>query len=315
MVSQQLYIFWVLTFALGVGSSKLKSASLLQSGTNVEMGNGYHDRTHLRSAHPKIAIYTDNFGGYDVVREDLIPHVPPDVRAFYFLDETTLKKNEAALEKWKEQGWEFVVHDLLAGTSVVEPERLTAKELKFSPPDWLLTGPWEWLIHHDANIYFQVDWEGESGFQFFQERQHQALVLLDFCHAHARCCGVGNGFQCLEHDVEYLQNHPEKVSKSFVSILSWRDAVKKRLEDKTLSMPHYFDLCILMRNLKHQKAGAVLDAFNTTFHKMHEVQRDQQFLPVFLEESRLTGDTDAVNRSLLNKVFHFSRLRPHSRQD
>ncbi|OLP99099.1 hypothetical protein AK812_SmicGene18380 [Symbiodinium microadriaticum] len=51
---------------------------------------------------------------------------------------------------------------------------------------------------------------------------------------------------------------------------------------------------VIFRNLKHAKAHKVRDAFEKTFLKCHEIQRDQFVVPFFLWQDGLDEDTEAA---------------------
>ena len=204
--------------------SRDDSASLLQSKTDVKRGQLH---STISTNMTKIAIYTANFGGYDPITDidDHIADVPDGVRAFYFSDSQTLEKNAGALQKWKEHGWEMIPYELLPGNEVMEPERLTAKELKFTPPDWLLHGSWDWLIHYDSHYYLNA----KTLLPFLQQREHMALVLHDYCYFYKECCGEGNGFKCFEHDMDFFA---ERFSNENSEKQGQDDRVEKDCGDK-----------------------------------------------------------------------------------
>ncbi|CAK9074533.1 SEC14 cytosolic factor, partial [Durusdinium trenchii] len=71
------------------------------------------------------------------VRATNISCVPHNIDAFYFLDESGIQQNAAALKIWEKRGWKVMSYDMIPGTEGVDSARLTGKELKFAPPKWL----------------------------------------------------------------------------------------------------------------------------------------------------------------------------------
>ena len=127
----------------------------------------------------KIAVYTENIGGYDEVRMEDIPSVPSGMDAFYFADSETLKKHEDAFALWRKNGWTTMEYrDMQQGTKQVSGQRLTAKKVKFDPPDWITEGKWDWLVHFDAQKCVRL----EQLPSFIQKRSNASLILQDWCH-------------------------------------------------------------------------------------------------------------------------------------
>ena len=284
------------------------NTSLLQSKVDVKRAQLHPTNSTIVS---RIAIYTTNFGGYDGITDDRIADVPEGVRAFYFLDDTTLKKNQQVLQKWERQGWEIIPYKLLPGTELMEPERVTSRELKFTPPDWLLHGSWDWLVHFDSHYYFNAT----RLISFVQQHKHEALILHDFCYAYKPCCGEGNGSMCFEYDMYFIfDKYPGKISRVRDKMMEWRKTVETRIENNTLTMPHYFDMHLLMRNLKHPKADRVAAAFEKVFEKFHELQRDQSLVPVYLHDFNIT-EVYAASSKDLRKGLKWHNTGWHKRQN
>lgn len=141
----------------------------------------------------------------------------------------------------------------------------------------------------------QLAFSPQNLLPFLQQREHMALVLHDDCYFYKECCGEGNGFKCFEHDMDFLLNvFPTKIQRSMDKMIELKRTVETRIEDKTLTLPHYFDMHLLIRNLRHEKANQVTYAFKTVFAKLHELQRDQTLVPVYLHDSNVT-EIDAVS--------------------
>ena len=295
-------LFWIVLLQRDALCSD-DSASLLQSKTDVKRGQ----------LQTKIAIFTANFGGYDSITDTDhdIADVPDGVRAFYFLDNHTFEKHQGALQKWKEHGWEIILHKLLPGNEVMVPERLTSREVKFAPPNWLLHGPWDWLIYYDSRFFLSH----QNLLPFLQQREHMALVLHDYCYFFPGCCGEGNGFKCFEHDMDLLLNgFWRKIKRSRDKMIEWKGTVEKRIFDNNLTLRHYFDLHIWMLNLKHKKANQVNYAFKKVFNELHEFQRDQVLVPVYLHDYNVT-EIDAVSSASLSRDLHFRCVGHHTRNN
>ena len=288
--------------------SKDDSTSVLQSKADVQRTQLHPTNSTIVS---RIAIYTANFGGYDYITDNPIADVPEGVHAFYFLDDATLKKNQEVLHKWEQQGWEIVPYKLLPGNEVMDQERLTSRELKFTPPDWLLHGSWDWLVYYDSHYFVNAT----LLFPFLQQNNHVALILHDYCYANPPCCGEGNGFKCFEHDMDFLFNKPpgpRKIREVRDKMMEWRKTVEKRIENKTLTLPHYFDMHLLMRNLKHPKADRVAAAFEKVFAKVHELKRDQSLVPVYLHDFHIT-EVYAASLEDLEDRLQWRGTRWHTR--
>lgn len=279
--------------------------------------NGLHRDTLRSSDSLRIAVYTENIGGYDAVRMDNIARVPTGMKAFYFLDEETMRKNKRALEKWQENGWTIQPYKMVEGTKYINAPRLTTKKLKFQTPSFLTDGKqFDWLIHHDANIRMNL----ERMATFLRARQKSALVLLDYCYEYPQCCGEGRGIECFKHSTGFYINQaplltPEKISTSLDKMKSWRDFVMAKITKKQMSMPHFYKLNVMIRNLQHEKAAQVKDAFDKVYQKSHEMQRDQPILPVYLADHNLTQDIAVVSRQQLIDMADFKKISGHKFMD
>jgi len=170
------------------------------------------------------------------------------------------------------------------------PERLTSKKsLSLHPNGCCMVPGIGWFT------MTQLAFSPQNLLPFLQQREHMALVLHDDCYFYKECCGEGNGFKCFEHDMDFLLNvFPTKIQRSMDKMIELKRTVETRIEDKTLTLPHYFDMHLLIRNLRHEKANQVTYAFKTVFEKLHELQRDQALVPVYLHDSNVT-EIDAVS--------------------
>ncbi len=302
-------LYWIVLLQRDALCSRDDSASLLQSMTDVKRGQ-LHSTNSTNVT--KIVIYTANFGSYDPIpaSDDDIADVPDGFRAFYFVDDRTFRENRKPLQKWKEHGWEIIPYNLLPGNAVMKATRLTSRELKFTPPDWLLHASSDWLIYHDSRVFLSLP----KLLPFLKQREHMALVLHDYCYDFYKdCCGEGNGFKCFEHDMDLLMNRfPRRIRKSRDNMIEWKATVEKRVEAKNLTLPHYFDLHLIMRNLKHKQLNQVIDAGKKAFNKLHELQRDQVVFPVYLHDSKVT-EVDAVSSATLSRVLQF-RVNGHHKR-
>ena len=249
----------------------------------------------------KIAVYTDNIGDYEKVRTRDIPSVPLGMDAFYFADPQTLDKHKDAFALWRKNGWTTIEYrELQQGTKEISGQRLTAKKVKFDPPDWLTQGEWKWLIHFDASWQLKL----EQLPSFIQKRSNASLILQNWCQNKPRCCSQG-GFACFQLEAKILRrgshSSRDRIENSRQEYFQWVSDVTKMVENSTLSLPHYFQTNIFMRNLKSNYSGEVKKAFNEVFENNRKVPRDQPFLPVFLEKRGLNAEINTVSRDELEQ--------------
>ena len=258
----------------------------------------------------RIAVYTVNTGGYDPIRTRNISCVPHNIDAFYFLDESGIKQHAAELETWKQRGWKVISYPLVPGTEGVDSARLTGKELKFAPPKWLESG-YDWLVFHDSNRYMDLRYLTS----FLIERQSHALVLLSWCHNHPKCCGH-DGWYCMNLQLKgfrkalTMPTQKHKISPTFKETIAWGERAMKH-RDAGLSMPQYFHLCIIFRNLQHERAPDVTSAFSQTFNASHRMQRDQPILPFYLSMENLQDQIETCDYSLLEDKLGFALTGAH----
>eukprot|EP00439_Symbiodinium_sp_Y106_P032415 s5110_g3.t2 len=252
------------------------------------------DRVNARSK-SRIAVYTYNIGGYEEMRGDYIPCVPSHLDAFLFIDEVGQKRfGSTALKKWQERGWRVVNFTQVEGTKYVSSARLTTKSLKFAPPGWLLNGTWHWLVEYDGNIVVDLHRLGP----FLRRRREQALVLLNWSY-HQDC--PDDSFNCFMTEVtSMLTERVQYVARSRENVLKWKELLEQMHQGRLThggrkyTPPNYYEMNVIFRNLKHGKAHKVRDAFEKTFLKCHEIQRDQFVVPFFLWQDGLDEVTEAA---------------------
>lgn len=234
-----------------------------------------------------VAVYTYIIGGYDDLRPDRIPCVPPSVDAFLFIGGTDSSSVEASrLLKWRQQGWQVKDTQIVPGNQFVSPERLTVKLLKFRPPPWLLQGAWDWLVTFDSNMAI-----GLKGLPaFLSSYGDRPLLLLNWNKGH----DGWSGFDQFRRESHYmLHEHPQYTATSRENCIEWRRKLVRLHANKSsgFSMPYYYDLSILFRNLKHASAPRVQSAFTAIFAESHRIQRDQFLMPYFLWQFGLVEAT------------------------
>ena len=126
---------------------------------------------------------------------------------------------------------------------------------------------------------------------FLVERQSHALVLLGWCHNHPECCGH-DGWYCMNLQLTgfrtalTMPTQNQKISPTFDETAAWINEVMK-YRDAGLSMPYYYRLCVIFRNLQHERAPDKTSAFRQTFNACHRMQRDQSILPFYLSMENL----------------------------
>ncbi|CAE7210865.1 CLC-E [Symbiodinium sp. KB8] len=249
----------------------------------------------LHRSKSRIAVYTYNIGGYEEMRGDYIPCVPSHLDAFLFIDEVGQKRfGNTALKKWQERGWRVVNFTQVEGTKYVSSARLTSKSLKFAPPRWLLNGTWHWLVEYDGNIVVDLHRLGP----FLRRQREQALVLLNWGY-HEDC--TDDSFNCFMTEVtSMLTERVQYVARSRENVLKWKELLEQMHQGRLThggrkyTPPNYYETNVIFRNLKHAKAHKVRDAFEKTFLKCHEIQRDQFVVPFFLWQDGLDEDTEAA---------------------
>ena len=90
--------FWIVLLQRDALCSRDDSASLLQSKTDVKRGQLH---STISTNVTKIAIYTTNFGGYDVIVDHDIADVPDGVRPFYFSEAKHSKRMQELCKSGK----------------------------------------------------------------------------------------------------------------------------------------------------------------------------------------------------------------------
>lgn len=242
----------------------------------------------------RIAVYTYNIGGYEAMRSDFVPCVPAGVDAFLFIDEVGMRRFGKTVKRWQDLGWHIRNFTQIPGTKHVSGPRLTSKSLKFTPPSWLLNGTWHWLVEHDGNIVLDL----HRLRHFVQKVRKRSLVLLNWGY-HTDC--TGDGFKCFMTEVSsMLTERVQYVASSRMNVVKWKELLEKMHVGKLTHggrkylPPNYYETNVIFRNLKHSKAKKVRDAFEKTFLKCQEIQRDQFLLPFFLWQDELSHSTEAM---------------------
>lgn len=80
----------------------------------------------------RIAVYTYNIGGYEAMRSDFVPCVPPGVDAFLFIDEVGMRRFGKTVKQWQDLGWHIRNFTQIPGTKHVSGPRLTSKSLNLA---------------------------------------------------------------------------------------------------------------------------------------------------------------------------------------
>ncbi|CAJ1368554.1 unnamed protein product [Effrenium voratum] len=242
----------------------------------------------------RIAVYTYNIGGYEAMRSEYVPCVPKEVDAFLFMDDVGMRRFGHTVKRWQEVGWHIRNYSQVTGTKHVSGPRLTSKSLKFTPPSWLLNGTWHWLVEYDGNIVLDL----HRLEPFLRKKRKRSLVLLNWGY-HTDC--PGDGFKCFMTEVSsMLTERLQYVASSKENVVKWKDLLEKMHVGKLTHAgrkylpPNYYETNVIFRNLKHTKAKKVRDAFEKTFLKCQEIQRDQFLLPFFLWQDELNHATEAV---------------------
>ncbi|CAJ1364915.1 unnamed protein product [Effrenium voratum] len=281
--------------------SHARPSSLLQLASGVQpcgIRANQHCEEPRSKGTPRAAVYTYNLGGYEEPRGFQVPCVPPDVDAFLFLDEVTQRKApKAALDRWKGQGWQLKLLPLQQGTRYVSSERLTSKSLKFTPPSWL-TASYDWLIGYDHDMTINL----HRLTDFLREHDDKPLLMLKW---YWRPCE--DAFDCMLWEInDMLTKRPEYVKSSRRNVQHWKELMTTlHSAAAPFSPPHYYESCIIFRNLKHERADAVKTAFERTYNMTHDIQRDQFLLPYYLWREALSPQLQALHLSDLQEKLDF----------
>ncbi|CAK9106990.1 unnamed protein product [Durusdinium trenchii] len=287
------------TDASSVNATFAANASDMWPLDFLQLGSGVHPcglRANHRCPTPqrarprtaRIAVYTYNLGGYEEPRAFQVPCAPTEVDAFLFLDDVTLlKAPKAALAHWKHQGWHIKRVALQKGTRYVSAERLTSKFLKFTPPRWMQR--YDWLIGYDHDMTINLD----KLPQFLQDHQDKPLLMLKW---YWRDCNA-DAFKCMLWEMDdMLTKRPEYVSSSRRNVQQWKELMTSMHDgQRPFRPPHYYESCIIARNLKHKRAQAVKTAFEKTYKMSHDIQRDQFLLPYYLWHESLSQELVAMH--------------------
>mmetsp|Transcript_34515 Transcript_34515/g.61250 ORF Transcript_34515/g.61250 Transcript_34515/m.61250 type:complete len:335 (-) Transcript_34515:49-1053(-) len=260
----------------------------------------------------RVAVYTYNFGGYEAPRATHVPCAPTEVDAFLFLDEIGWSRfGEVELNAWLSNGWKILNVSLIPGTKEVSAPRITAKSLKFTPPSWLLNGTWDWLVGFDGNIVLDL----HKLSLFTEQQRNRALVLLDWSY-HMNC--TDDSFRCFEKEVTSMMTQRQQyIATSRENVVRWKELLEKLHQGTATTAgrqyrpPNYYEANVILRNLKHKKSGSVRDAFQKTFLKCYEIQRDQFLLPFFLWQDNLDQDTEAMPLSSLSAELGYCTVGGH----
>eukprot|EP00913_Durusdinium_trenchii_P021568 g20268.t1 len=218
-----------------------------------------------------------------------------------FLDELGHSRFGKAVKRWR--------------TKHVSGPRLTSK--KFTPPNWLLNGTWQWLVEHDGNIVLDL----HKLKRFLRKRKRRSLDPRTAKGERRRfSTEVEDNSTSREFFSSMLTERVQYVASSKENVLKWKDVLQKMHVGKLThggrsafpsstplalafcaylqkyAPPNYYETNVIFRNLKHKQAGKVRDAFEKTYLKCQDIQRDQFLLPFFLWQDRLTPNhsTEAI---------------------
>ena len=146
---------------------------------------------------------------------------------------------------------------------------------------------------------------------FIQKGSNASLILQNWCHHKRPCCRQG-GFACFQVEAKMFQGaESDRIAHSSQAYFEWVSDVTNMVKNSTLSLPHYYETNIFMRNLKSKYSGNWKTAFNEVFKKNREVPRDQPLLPVFLEKHGLNAEIITVRKHELDRElgWRFARKR------
>jgi len=260
------------------------------------------------SASVPMAVYTYNFGNYDPVEEENIPCVPSQgMDAFFLVDDDTYEASKDALDKWHEKGWIITKVSTIPGTPMVSEERVTAKNVKFSPPAWLRdTSKYTWLVTFDSTLGLDLTKLAD----FVNQHSIASVILLKW---YWEDC---TGYECFEAELQdMLSNRTEYLSSSLQQTVEWKAYLDSVHSAGLILMPVYWETCVFMRNLRHELASKVHEAFLQTYTKCHELQRDQFVLPYYMEINKLLPTVYTTTLEELQTNLGVCMLSSHTQRN
>jgi len=253
----------------------------------------------------EIAVYIYNFGQYDKVEQDKIPCVPSGMDAFFLVDEATLEGSKDALDVWASQGWKITKVSTLNETEQVSALRVTAKNVKFTPPAWLLdSSKYSWVVTFDSTLGLNLAKLSD----FITRRSLSPLILLKW-YWDDEC----SGYSCFKEELDdMLNNRPGYITTSKAEIEKWVEYLDTMKNANKIRMPVYWETCIILRNIRHELAGVVQQAFSQTYLKCREIQRDQFVLPYYIEINDLLATTYSATREEFQTELNLCMLNEHA---
>lgn len=248
----------------------------------------------------RIAVYMYNIGGVQSTSRgaSLIPEVPVDMDAYYVVEGPTWKTfsdhSNGLLEQWRAKGWQVQPLSKAKGSNSTSQDRMTGKLAKFTPSAGILEGH-SWVVSFDANVFVNL----YKVRDFLDKHTDSPLVLLDWRHWTGDYAVTG--YRCLVDEMEsMMEDAPNELittnsslrncERWLASVRSMRNHVAR---DNDL-FPHYYDLSIMFRNLRHPVAASVDDAFQGVAQICEYMERDRFVMPSFLKEHGLTAEVDLV---------------------
>lgn len=170
---------------------------------------------------------------------------------------------------------------------------LDARTKRKAPKGWKL----KIVPLEDATPYVSGDHDMTINLQklprFLEDRDDRPLLMLKW---YWRDC-EDDAFKCMMWEMnDMLTKRPEYVKSSRRNIQHWKELMRSLHEAREAFMPpHYYESCIIARNLKHEKAETVRNAFEKIYNMSHDIQRDQFLLPYYLWRHDLSYELEALH--------------------
>lgn len=250
-------------------------------------------------AEDRIAVYMYNIGSAEPLSREphLIPDVPADMDAYYMVEAeswTPVIDHTGLLDEWRAKGWQILPLSKAEGSVAISQNRLTSKLAKFTPPAQISEGH-SWVVTFDATVYLDL----HSVRAFLDNHAGAPLVLLDWRH----WTGDYNatGYQCLVDEMEAMMGDaPHELITTNSSLKNCRrwlrsmEIMRSHVSCDNDLFPHYYDLSIMFRNLRHPYTQMVDRVFQGIAEVSQYMERDRFVMPSYLKEQDLTGEVDLV---------------------
>jgi len=223
----------------------------------------------------KVGIMKYQIGKYDFEGVDDLWKVPSldniQVKAIFFVTKDAIPS--CMFPKFKDMGWNIVLVDKEKGTENVCANRLTAKRVKWTPPEQMRE--FDLVISHDCDT--RLDYEIAIPYFISKLNDSSSIALLQ---KHYR------GDTVFQHIDRFLFQNTCRVTTSRNRCLEWR----KELLNMSMNQKFNFgsDQLFLSNILVFRPNDSRwLKMGRKIFEKCHFIQRDQFILPWALQSEKV----------------------------